>query len=330
MATKKPPAALMPVRAILDKAGYGPLKYSDEWLRLDRLGRFIPLPGRSGVTVEEAAQAAFVCARAREGTGHMCPVVGWYLLALSPEKEAHERLRAALDAAVGRVADQAANGRLQLPAISGEMGDEIAEGAIRKADGFRNALTRIVELGTRGDDRQEAQAVIDEMFVDRGTPQHSAAAAFRKAAHVVYKAIGGPLSDADMAAMMAAMSRFDDQSGNLYGLLMRDEGLWELTRGSARSLTDLDYVRGLLQEVSVDELRKTLLDMLSPRLRGMGHADLQKQGVTPHQGQACKPACDHAAWMVCFLLEPANRRMWELLNGDPDQIVAQAVRSLME
>ncbi|MFE4263365.1 hypothetical protein [Streptomyces sp. NPDC056883] len=330
MTKKLPPAALAPVRAILDRDGYGPLVYSDELLRRDRVNRFIPLPGRAGATVDDAVQAALVCARGRRGTGHLCPVVGWYLLARSPEPEALSKLREALDTAVVRVAGRAARGALQLPAVSSDMGDDIGERTAKTARGVRDALTRLVEAAVQGEDRREFQAVVDELFVEQGTPRRSPAAAFREVAKVIYAAAGAPLSDDDVAAIMEAASRSDDQAGLLYGLLAADESLREHTRGPAVAVTDFAYLRTLLADADPERLRETTLRIFSPQTKGMGHADLQDQGVIPHGGEACKPACDHTAWMLCFLLDPANRRMWELVQGDPHQLMEQAVLSHMK
>ncbi|MGW6949139.1 hypothetical protein [Streptomyces xanthophaeus] len=330
MTKKLPPAALAPVRAILDRAGYGPSVYTDELLRRDRVSRFIPLPGRMGATVEDAAQAAFVCARARGGTGHMCPVVGWYLLALSPEPEAHTKLREALDAAVVRVAGRAAQGALQLPAVSSDMGDHIGERQARAAREVRGAMTRLIQSAVQGGDVGEVQAVVDELFVERGTPRRSPAAAFREAAKVIHTAAGAPLTDEDVAAIIKAVARADDQAELLYARLTGGEGFWEHARGSVVAVTDFAHVRELLADADSERLRETTLRIFSPQTRGMGHADLETQGVVPHWGEACKPACDYAAWMLCFLLEPSSRRMWELLEGDPHQLVQQAVLSHME
>ncbi|MGW0827803.1 hypothetical protein [Streptomyces sp. NPDC002845] len=93
----KPSIAFRPVRQALNAAGYGLDVYSDQTFLRDIRARFIPhLPVQATAEeIDNAVTAASLCAMARSG-GHLCPVLGWRLLAMNSDRLATQKLRIAI------------------------------------------------------------------------------------------------------------------------------------------------------------------------------------------------------------------------------------------
>lgn len=311
MGAKTYPHELRPVRELLNRHGFGPLHYGDDRLRRDRNDLLIPLPGQNGVSVEDAFLAAWVSAKVRSaGRGHLCPAIVWHLLALNPEPKATTRLRKGLATGV----DEVARRGLSQSKVRVKAWEDSAELSREKRRVFRVELMKIARRVESGPARERMLEEIAEVFPEPAAVRRSPASAFRTAGRVLDAAWGRPLSSNDVTALAEARTGFDDGAGALRDFILEQEGVTgEVAAAVAAGLTDPQAVRRLVQEAPDDRLRATVLRVSS----------LQGTGVTPweHNGQACKRACEDVAWLLCLVLDPVMRRLWEVHNAGPAALV---------
>ncbi|MGP2441653.1 hypothetical protein [Streptomyces sp. JW3] len=311
MGAKTYPHELRPVRELLNRHGFGPLHYGDDRLRRDRNDLLIPLPGQNGVSVEDAFLAAWVSAKVRsEGRGHLCPAIAWNLLALNPEPKATARLRKELATGVDEVTQRG----LSLSKARMKTWEDSAEYSREKRRVFRAELTKLVRRLEPGPARERMLKDVAELFPEPAPVRRSPASAYRTVGRVLDAAWGRPLSSNDVAALTEATAGFDDAAGALRDFILEQEGVTdEVAAAAVAKLTDSQAVRRLVQETPDDQLRETALRVCS----------LQGTGVTSweHNGQACKRACENVAWLLCCVLDPALRKLWEVYNAGPTALV---------
>ncbi|MER6345765.1 hypothetical protein ACWC10_14900 [Streptomyces sp. NPDC001595] len=324
MGAKKPPTVLLDllptVHATLERKGLTGANYNAERLRRDRSEGLVPLPGRCGTTAEDAVLSMFVLAMARAETGHLCPAIRWYLLALNSELDATEKLRKQLRDALERVEKRGFTVP-KLPTQAEPNFSEERDARMHRASAdARQLMLSLTDLLAEGERRQRVLERIEAVFpeTEQDPGRRSAAAAVRGLHQVFSQALGGPLSAEDWTRMMLQAARFDDQADVLRCLIAEREGITASVAHSARGMTDPVVVRGLLNDSPDELLRHTALVVLSRRRLG----SVTCQG---HLGRGCRPACDDVAWLLCLLLDPPVRRMWELHQGDVAWLVEEAL-----
>lgn len=321
MGVRKPPKALLDLLPTA-QAALGPkAHYTAERLRLDYYTeRLVPLPDRYGTTAEDAVLSMFVSATARADTGHLCPAIRWNLLALNPEPNATEKLREQLRDALGRVEKRGFTVS-KLPTQTEPNFSEERDARIHRVSAdARRLMLSLADRLAEGERRQSVveriEATFPETVLDPG--RRSAAAAVRGMNQVFSQALGGPLSTEARAQLRLHAARLADQAEVLRCLIAEREGITAAVADATRGMTDPVVVRGLLDAAPDGLLRHTALTVLSRRRLG----SVTCQG---HLGRGCRPACDDVAWLLCFLLDPPVRRMWELSQADVGWLVKQAL-----
>ncbi|MEV7123734.1 hypothetical protein [Kitasatospora griseola] len=317
MANNLPPKVLQPVITHLQRAAANAAPdraaalraYNLQRLTRDRRARLIPLPGRNGVTLADALLAAGVIAIAlRGGERRLCRAVGWYLLALNPEPEASHRLRTELEEALDRLTKHLtiAPKPMVVPLAFEE---HLNTSAARRSAEVRAAvLEQAVPLG--GPERTQADRDIDQYFpgtVDR----RSNAIALRDLRTTLDRAFGSPLTDDDLDALASPSKRLSDGAGRLYDAILTFEG-YDTDTGREILATDPAHVRALLAAADDGRLRHTVWQFCRPA---------QPFGGCEHWSQSCAQACDHAAWILCLHLDPAQFRRWELSHMPAEDVV---------
>ncbi|MFF0746688.1 hypothetical protein ACFYVL_40500 [Streptomyces sp. NPDC004111] len=311
MGTKKPPQALLrllpAVHAALERHGAGASGYSEERLRRDRLDHLIPLPGRDGVTDEEAEQAMFFAAMARSKTGHLCPGVRWYLLALSPEPKATDVLRGQLEQALDRVEKRG----FKVPKLptQGEKNtsEHLDEYALKAVGAMRQFM---LSLASRlGEDDEGSKAILSELELlfpsaELDPRRRSSAAALRDAGKILSNAFGRPMSREETSRIFETQAKAGSMLLPLVDVVMAQQA----DPGSVARITDPAYVHGLLHSARVDDLRAVTLRFYSRRVNGLSDRH-------EYADQQCKPASGTDAWTLCALLEPTHSFFWELAEG---------------
>jgi hypothetical protein len=270
MGTKKPPQALLrllpAVHAALERHGAGASGYSEERLRRDRLDHLIPLPGRGGVTDEEAEQAMFVAAMARSKTGHLCPGVRWYLLALSPEPKAADVLRGQLEQALDRVEKRG----FRVPKLptQGEKNasEHLDEYALQAVGAMRQFMLSLVSrLGERDENVKAILSELELLFpsVEPDPQRRSSAAALRDVGKILSGAFGRPMSQEETSRIFETQAKAGSMLLPLVDVVIAQQG----NPGSAAHITDAAYVRELLRNARVDDLRAVTLTQISSASR---------------------------------------------------------------
>jgi hypothetical protein len=311
------------VHAALERHGAGASGYSEERLRRDRLDHLIPLPGRGGVTDEEAEQAMFVAAMARSKTGHLCPGVRWYLLALSPEPKAADVLRGQLEQALDRVEKRG----FRVPKLptQGEKNasEHLDEYALQAVGAMRQFMLSLVSrLGERDENVKAILSELELLFpsVEPDPQRRSSAAALRDVGKILSGAFGRPMSQEETSRIFETQAKAGSMLLPLVDVVIAQQG----NPGSAAHITDAAYVRELLRNARVDDLRAVTLRFYSRSINGLSdrHA---------YADQQCKPASDADAWTLCTLLEPTHSFFWQLAEGYSggamDHIIQQIERS---
>ncbi|MFJ9521331.1 hypothetical protein ACIRPK_24150 [Kitasatospora sp. NPDC101801] len=307
MASKMPPKVLQPLvphlHRLADRAVPERAKafraYDLQRLRRDRVAKHVPLPGTNGVTYGDALLAAGVAALGWK-SGHLCHALRWYLLALNPEEQAVRRLRLQLGSALDRLPqDIGPNTKPMRMTLAHET--QLNRAPSQRAAEVRAAL---LQLAARLDDpqRSEATNVIDQHFPGVVDPL-SKAVALRAVRGALDRAFGSALTDDTLTAVGQPNKRLSDTTSPLYDFLLESEGFCAYPGMVARA-TDPGHVRGLLAEADDNRLRYTVQQFCRPSAALVDGCD--------HRGQHCKPACRHAAWMICLHLDPAQFRRWEM------------------
>ncbi|MEW1630482.1 hypothetical protein AB0387_24310 [Streptomyces sp. NPDC089173] len=324
MGAKPPPKALLDllptVQAVLERKGLTAAHYTAERLRLDRIEGLVPLPGRCETSTEDSVLSMFVSAVARAKTGSLCPAIRWYLLVLNPEPGATEKLRTQLRGALERV-EKRGFAVPQLPTQTVPNFSEERDALICRASAdARRVMLSLADRMDEGEQRQESLEAITAMFpVELDPGRRSAAAAVRGLHHAFSRSLGGPTSDEGQAHMALHTTRLRDRASVLRDVIAEREGITDAAlAASNRGLTDPVMVHGLLDNAADEWLRHTALKVLSRRRLG-------SMTCQDHLGQGCRPACDGVAWMLCCLLDPPVRRLWELQEADVAWLVQRAM-----
>ncbi|NBE49907.1 hypothetical protein [Streptomyces boluensis] len=311
MGTKKPPEALLEllpaVHTALERHGVGAGGYTEERLRRDRMDQLIPLPGRGGVTDEEAEQAMFLAALARSKTGHLCPGVRWYLLALSPEPQAAEELRGQLEQALDRMEKRG----FKMPklATKGEKNaSEHLDGDWLQA--MESMRQFVVSLASHLEEADESvETLLSELLpsAELDPRRRSSAASLRDVGKILSSAFGRPMSQEEMGRIFETQAKACSMMLPLVDAVIPQQAM----PASAARMTDPAYVRGLLRSARVSDLRAATLKFYSPGINGLSDR-------YEYADQQCKPASDADAWTLCALLEPSHWSIWQLAEGDSE------------
>ncbi|WP_371589126.1 hypothetical protein [Streptomyces virginiae] len=320
----KPPTTLGPVRQALNDAGCGPNVYNDRRLLRDYEARFIPrLPvDATAEEIDNAVTAAKVCAIARSG-GHLCPVLGWRLLAMNPDPLATREIRVAVREGVENLKRREYGP--PIPKINHQAGKSI-EALLSLAHEPVMAMVAHVAR-SHGISQAEIDTFIKDVqeSAEAKPAPRSPNTGLREAFRIMSASMGTPLVELDQKALEDALLASVTSARRLREILevqgykpgnKPSGGLTSLVDMiDAANLTDTERALHLLDAGGDDSVREVVLWV--GRVRRTG--DFPHEA---HQLQKCRAAADWDALLVCQILDPVTFIWWKASYGETGPLLS--------
>ncbi|WP_327118771.1 hypothetical protein OG206_22240 [Streptomyces sp. NBC_01341] len=330
--TNEPPTAFGPVRQALNAAGYGLDVYSDRTLLRDYRARFIPrLPVNA--TAEEfdnAVTAAKICAMARSG-GHLCPVLGWRMLAMNPDPLATREIRTAIRKGVENL--KRYEDGPPIPKINAQSGKAI-EALLPVSP--KPVLEMVAHLArSRGLSQAQIDTFVKDVQESTGErpDKRSPSTGLRNAFRIMCAEIGEPLTELSQKALDDAflssnpparrLRELIEEQGHKSGARPSGGMVSLIDMVSTANLTDTDRALRLLDESGNDAVRGAVLHVGQARRTG----DFPQED---HHMQRCRAAADWDALMTCQILDPATYLWWRASHGEAGPLLSFATHFLAE